>query len=182
MSLFTERAIREVALTDAVNGIRIVGVDGPSGSGKSTFAKSLGAALGAPVIPVDDFVSWTDLTGWWPRFEAQVLAPLLAGEAAHYQRRDWENDEFGEALGEWETVPWQPIVIVEGLTCTRRASMGTVAYAIWVEAPDQERLRRGLARDGEDHRALWLTAMAEEKEFFTADGTRDRADFIVPGW
>jgi hypothetical protein len=60
-------------------GIRILGVDGASGSGKSTLAARLAARSGAPLIHIDDFVSWLDFAGWWPRLECEVLTPLLLG-------------------------------------------------------------------------------------------------------
>lgn len=82
----------------------------------------------------------------------------------------------------WKTVPWHPIVVIEGLTCTRRAAAGRLAYAVWVEAPDSVRIQRALARDhgqGYDTEVLWRACMAQEREFFDSDGTRDRADLIV---
>ena len=79
------------------------------------------------------------------------------------------------------TVQWAPIVIVEGIGCTRRESVGALSYAVWVDAPDQVRIARGMAREGESHAELWERAMLEEQEFFAADGTRDRADLIVSG-
>ena len=75
---------------------RIVGVDGPSGSGKSTLARRLAAQVeGAIVVKIDDFVAWDDLTEWWPRFDAQVLTPLLAGRTARYQVRSKHRREGG---------------------------------------------------------------------------------------
>lgn len=47
------------------SGIRLVGIDGPSGSGKSTLAVRLSACSLAPLIEIDDFVSWRDFSGWW---------------------------------------------------------------------------------------------------------------------
>ncbi len=169
-----------VTAREPVNGIRIVGVDGPSGSGKSTLAAALAGRLRAPVIEIDDFVSWDCFAGWWPRFDAQVLGPLLAGRDAVYQARDW-NDWYGSALGEWKTVPWCPVVIIEGVTCTRRETLGRLTYAAWVEAPASVRLARGLARDRAfaDAARLWERWLIEEERFFAADGTRDRADTIV---
>ncbi len=165
-----------------VGGTRIVGIDGPSGSGKSTLAHRLVARIpGAQLVQIDDFVSWPDFAGWWPRFEAQVLQPILDGRDAHYQVRDWANDEFGTSLAGWKTLPWSPVVVVEGVTCTRRAAAGRLAYSIWVEVPEQLRLDRGIDRDGEDHRDLWLTWMREEQEFFAADKTRQRADLRIDG-
>jgi hypothetical protein len=162
-------------------GIRLVGVDGPSGSGKSTLAARLAARASAPVVQIDDFVSWSDFGGWWPRFDRQVLTPLVSGADAHYQVRDWANDEYGTSLGGWKTLAWAPLVVLEGVTCTRLAAASRLAYSIWVEAPQDVRLQRGLERDGTDHRDLWLTWMAGEREFFAADGTRARADLRVSG-
>lgn len=72
-------------------------------------------------------------------------------------------------------------MLIEGVTCTRRESIGKIAFAVWVEAHKDERLRRGIERDGEGHRALWHRWMDEEDKFFAADKTRLRADLIVPG-
>jgi uridine kinase len=164
-----------------VNGIRLVGVDGPSGGGKSTFAGRLGAELRAPIVEIDDFVSWDHFADWWPRFDAQVMAPLLAGADAVYQARDW-TDWYGSSLGAWKTVAWQPLIILEGVTCTRRAATDRLACRIWVEAPPATRLARGLARDTDGHpgaRELWERWMTEESRFFADDDTRARADAVV---
>jgi len=180
-----QRILVSAAGRPAINGVRIIGVDGPAGAGKSTLAARLAQASGAPIIEVDDFVSWDDPSGlrWWGRFEEQVLGPLLTGSDARFQRRDWAGDWRGDSLGDWKTVPWHPLVIIEGVTCTRQATVGRLAYAIWVEAPAEVRLRRGLARDhGQpyDVEQLWRDWMIQEQEFFAIDATRDRADVIVP--
>jgi len=106
---------------------------------------------------------------------------VVVGNDAHYQVRDWENDEFGTSLAGWKTVEWSPVVVLEGLTCTRAAVAERLAHRIWVEAPDEIRLRRGLERDGETHRELWLDSMVTERQFFTDDATRTRADLRVKG-
>ena len=175
--------LREVGRRPARNGVRIVGVDGPSGAGKSTIAARLAEASGAPVIEVDDFVSWDDFAGWWPRFEAQVLQPLLDGRDAHFQVRDWQNDWRGSSLNGWKRVARAPLIVIEGVTCTRRATIGRLAYAVWVEASSETRLARGLSRDGALGRAdiaeLWARWMEQEDEFFRQDGARQRADIVV---
>jgi len=176
----------EIARRTPVDGIRLVGVDGPSASGKSALATALGQLLDAPVIQIDDFIVFCDLESWWPRFDAEVLTPLLGGRDAHYRVRDWAADWSGDALGGWKTTPWAPTVIVEGVSCTRRATLGRLAYAAWVEAPTDLRLARGLARDKavsdkdvddlDTVRDIWRRQLAVEESFFAADGTRDRAD------
>jgi hypothetical protein len=180
-TLSLDEVLAEIRKRGPYRGIRIVGVDGASGSGKSMLAARLAARSGAPLIQVDDFVSWSDFAGWWPRFDRQVLDRLVSGQDAWYQVRDWRNDEFGSSLNGWKTVPWSPLVIVEGVTCTRRAATDRLAYRIWVEAPDGVRLERGVARDGETHRQLWIDWMREEGRFFADDGTRARADLRIDG-
>ncbi len=122
---------------------RLVGVDGPSGAGKSTIARALVAELGpdtTTLVRIDDFVAWSDFAGWWPRLEAEVLAPLLAGRDARYQARDWAGDEFGTSLGPWRTARAAPVVVLEGVTCTRRAVADRLDLAVWVEADRAVRL------------------------------------------
>ncbi|MEU4241107.1 hypothetical protein [Actinoplanes sp. NPDC026619] len=69
-----ERVAAAVATREPVNGVRIVGIDGPSGAGKSSLARPLAEALKAPIIEIDDFVSWSDFAGWWPRFDLPWMA------------------------------------------------------------------------------------------------------------
>ncbi len=179
----------EVALVDIVaafssrpaQGTRIVGVDGPSASGKSSLTRRLLDRTDATLVEIDDFVSWTDFGGWWPRFDDQVLQPLLRGEDARYQIRDWQNDPNGSSLSGWKTAPWSPLVFFDGVTSTRRAVTDLLTYRIWVEAPAEIRLARGIERDGERARHLWLAWMEEERAFFLEDCTRERADLLVNG-
>lgn len=161
--------------------IRLVAVDGPSGSGKSTLAGALAARLEAPLIEIDDFVSWNDFGGWWPRFESQVVHPLLSGHDAVYQQRDWQGDEFGDRLGSWRRVSWAPIVVIEGVASSRQQIADRLACRVWVDAPADVRLERSLLRDGASHLELWRKWMSEEHAFFEADKTASRADFLVSG-
>jgi adenylate kinase family enzyme len=171
-----------VAARPDVNGIRIVGVDGPGGAGKSTVAHRLAARSGADIARVDDFLSWPAFVdGWWPRWERELLTPLLAGRDARYQVRDWAGDEFGTSIKEWKTTRWAPLLIVEGISCTRRAVADRLAYRIWVDVPGELRLERGVRRDGESHRGLWRDWMVKEREFFATDGARGRADLVLDG-
>ena len=161
---------------------RLVAVDGPSGAGKSTLSRSLAAACGGvPIVRVDDFLYWRDIEGWWPRLESEARRPLLTGSAARFRIRDWANDPLGQGLGRWTEIAPADVVIVDGVTASRRAIAGDLVMALWVEAPAEDRLRRGIARDGEKRRPLWIEWMALEDEFFGRDGAPGRADCIVSG-
>jgi hypothetical protein len=161
---------------------RLVAIDGAAGSGKSTFARELAAALGGvPVVPIDDFLAWDDLTEFWPRFEREVLAPIFRGQPVRYQQRDWENDPDGRGLGAFRDVPFSSTLVVEGVGAGRRAVHGRLSYLVWVEAPPALRLARGVERDGEAARHKWLKFMPGEQSFHDAEGTRSRADLVVDG-
>lgn len=164
---------------------RLVAIDGGAGAGKSTFAARLARALGgAPVIQVDDFITFLDFEHWWPRLEAEVLKPLFRGQPARYQIRDWVGDVAGPGLlNEWKTCAPAPIILLEGVTSSRRVLGPRLHYAVWVEAPRDLRRARGLARDKdvESAAALWDRFLPGEAAFFAADKTRDRADIRVDG-
>lgn len=161
---------------------RLIAVDGCAGSGKSTFARDLASALGdVPIVPMDDFLAWDDLTEFWPRFEREVLEPLFSGRPLRYQKRDWEHDNLGRGLGEFRELPWSETLILEGIGAGRCVIAERLSYLVWVQAPRGLRLQRGLARDGEKARALWEGFMDGEQAFHDAEGTRSRADLVVDG-
>jgi len=161
--------------------VRLVCVDGPAGSGKTTFAASLAARLGdnAAVVHLDDlYDGWSGLEGTlWSRLEAQVLEPLRRGFPGRYQRYDWAAGQFDD----WVDVPVRPVLVVEGCGSGRREGASLTTLLVWVEAPPDERLRRGLERDGEPVRDRWTAWMVEENRHFAANDTRARADVRLDG-
>jgi len=108
---------------------------------------------------------------------AGVIAPLSAGATARYRRWDWEAGR----LAEWHVVEPMPAVVIEGVSSARRAAADRLAYAVWVDAPAELRLERGLERDGKEARASWDAWMAEEDAHFAHDGTRARCELVVDG-
>lgn len=158
---------------------RIVAIDGLGGAGKSTLAARLSqlVALGR-IVHTDDFASWEEPIEWWPRLLAQVLEPLGRNEAAHYQRFDWERRE----LAEWHEVAPGGVVLLEGVTASRAAFRPYLTFSIWVETPRNERLRRGLIRDGEGALGQWEEWMAAEDAYVAAERPVERADLVVAGW
>ena len=160
------------------DGPAIVAVDGCGGSGKSTFAARLSKAFeGAVLVHTDDFASWENPLGWWPRMVEQVLKPLKQGIPARYQRYDWSE----KRLAEWHEVKPNGVVIVEGVSSSRKEFREYIHFSVWVECPREVRLARGLARDGEGMATLWSGWMKDEDEYIARDNPRDNANLVING-
>jgi len=158
---------------------RLVVVDGPAGSGKTTLAAQLGAALPAQVVHMDDlYEGWSGLRAGTDRLVTQVLEPWSEGRDGRYERYDWGAGAYAES----HDVPRAPFLVVEGCGAGARRLGRLTTLLVWVEAPDDVRLARGLARDGEDARDHWLDWMGEEREVYAAEGTAERADVRLDGW
>ncbi|NUR87392.1 MAG: hypothetical protein HOY71_25205 [Nonomuraea sp.] len=170
-------ARRVLGLPPSCGPVRLVAVDGPAGAGKTTYAGRLGAALGCQVIHSDDFpVHWDDGPGaWFQALDEQVLQPLRQGRPAGFRRYDWKRDRYAEHV----PVPPAPALVVEGVGTARRSAAYLLAFTVWVEAPEDVRLRRVLDRDGPELEPRWRQWFAAERAWFAADGTRDRADLVV---
>jgi uridine kinase len=158
--------------------VRLVGVDGCGGAGKTTFASRLsGAAGAAPVIHTDDFASHDEPTAWWPTMLHDVVQPLLDGRPATYEPYDW----VARRRGARRAVSPAPLVIIEGVGATRAAWRDQLAMSIWVETPRAERLRRGLARDGEDLAEFWQQWMVAEDAYVAAEDPAGHTSLVVDG-
>ncbi|WP_402468110.1 uridine kinase family protein [Isoptericola aurantiacus] len=158
---------------------RLVCVDGPAGSGKTTLATQVAVELCCQVVHMDDlYEGWAAGPGGGAaRLRQWVLEPLARGGAGTYLRYDWPSGSWAEP----HAVEPAPFLVVEGCGAAARQVDPWVALRVWVEADDAERLRRGLARDGEGARAQWLQWMDDESAHYAAEQTRARADVHLDG-
>jgi len=161
---------------------RLVCVDGLAGAGKTTLARRIAEeaarrGLGATVVHVDDLLAgWGGLLDVGATLARDVVAPLRAGRPGRYRRYDWLAGAFEDAV---TTVLPSDVVVLEGCGSAPPEVGELAALVIYVEAPDDLRLARGLARDGEEARAHWLGWMADELRLAERDRTRERADVVV---
>jgi uridine kinase len=160
----------------------VVAVDGYGGAGKSTLAALVAELLRAEglrvdIVHTDDFASADNPLNWWPRLIAQVLAPLRDGTRARYQRYDWDT----RSLAEWITIEPGGLILLEGVSASRNAFQPYLSLAVWVETPADERLRRGLERDGEQAREQWLRWMSDEVAWGESERPWARAGVVIRG-
>ena len=184
----------------------VVLVDGPAGSGKTTLANRLARALaglvpgdgggtdasgagdggtvlrgpmgGAQLLHGDDmYEGWSGLSTLDRVLVGQVLEPLSRGTEGAFRAWDWERGERGLAVA----VPPREYLVIEGVGVAQAAARAYAALTVFVDAPWQLRLERGLARDGEAMRDHWERWQVDEARFLEADGTRAAANVLIDG-
>ena len=166
-----------------LGGTRLVCVDGPAGSGKTTFATALardarGAGLSVDLVHMDDvFEGWGGLADAGRRVRTQIVEPLATGRPAAYARWDWHQDRFAEQV----EVPEVDLLVIEGVGSGDPSCADQIGVLVWIWAPEELRLRRGLERDGDAMAGRWRQWMLEERALHARDRTAERADVVVDG-
>ncbi len=176
--------------------VYLVGIDGLGGSGKSYLAKEIRQELEAErfavdIVHHDDFYLPSDsrISGSadikpigcdfdWMRLRDQVLIPLKSGRIAQYARYDWPSDKIAEE----HLIQPRGIVLVEGVYCTRKEIRSFYDFCILIECAPELRLKRGLSRDGESVRSVWLNEWAPaEDRYYKEHRPFDFAHLIIDG-
>lgn len=176
---------RTLASEPRLGPVRMVVIDGPAGSGKTTLAGAVtdalaGRGVDAALLHLDDvYEGWSGLEGsLWPRLAAQVLEQLRRGRPGRYQRYDWTAGGFDG----WVDVPVPQVLVLEGCGSARREADRFAVLRVWVQAPPDLRLARGLARDGAGARPQWERWMHDEAAHFAQERTAERADVRLDGF
>ncbi len=157
---------------------RLLCVDGPAGSGKTTLADALLRREPASVVVhMDDlFEGWDGL----PTVDAQLvtlLEPLAEGRPGTYRRWDWHASRWAEQVA----VEPAPLLVLEGVGSGSLVAEPFTTVLVWVEAPHELRMRRGIERDGEAFAPYWEQWAAAEAEHFARHRTRERAHLVLEG-
>jgi uridine kinase len=194
VSTTTPAACLELALArpPTLGAGRLICVDGPAGSGKTTWAagieRALDTATGAggrglgrrgacAVVHMDDlFEGWSGLAHVDAQLE-RLLVPLADGRTGTYRRYDWTAGRFAEEV----RVEPAPLLLLEGVGSGSARFASLVTLLVWVEAPHDLRMRRGIDRDGDAFAPHWERWAHDEAELFARERTRERAEVIVDG-
>lgn len=177
---FVDLAARVRAGEPRLGGTRLVCIDGPAGSGKTTLAGRLATVLGtgAGLVHMDDLYEGWTMTGAVARLTSGVLERLAAGRPGAYRRYDWDAGAF---LPDVVPVPVADVLIVEGCGSSPRQFDPWTTLRIWVEAPQELRLARGIERDGAELTDEWLRWQQLEADVFETEDTRARAHLHIDG-
>lgn len=175
----TELAEFILAAPPRAGGARLVLIDGPAGAGKTTLAHRIAGRLGgAQVLHADDmYEGWEGLDVLWDVLGEQVLLPLSRGERAGFRRWDWVAGERAERI----EVPAAEALVIEGVGSAQAGAREFASAVIYVEAPWETRLARGLERDGEAMRTEWERWEVVQNRHLAEEDTRASADFVVDG-
>jgi uridine kinase len=160
-----------------LTGTRWIGVDGFGASGKSTLAWAIAEVLpGAAVISIDDFAR-AGIPDWNRElFTIEVVEPLRCGRTALY--RHW--DLFADKPLEWVEVSAGVPVIVEGVSAIDERLRVAWDVTLWVEAPEELRRRRIMARDNPPLLDRWqLDWWPSEQAYARSQRPQERVDAIV---
>ena len=151
----------------------LVGIGGHGGAGKSTLAELI---PDAQIVSTDEF--WDGHGFDIERLAREVVEPLARGEAARFASYDWVA---GEPRGS-RLVDAAGVIVIEGVCALHRKLRDAYALRVWVEAPYELRLARGVARDGEQARSTWVDVwMPSEERYVEADDPVSCAHLVVDG-
>lgn len=155
----------------------LVGIGGHGGSGKSTLARAIATSRDdVHVIGTDAF--WNGTQFELPRLRTEVIDTLLRGEPATYATWDWPKRSPGASV----TVSPTGVVVIEGVCALHAMFRHDLDVRIWIEAPQDLRLARGIARDGEESRATWTDVwIPSENAYVARDNPVACAHLILNG-
>jgi uridine kinase len=102
--------------------------------------------------------------------------PFNENRVIKYQRYDWPSD----ILKDWVIIPESSNIIVEGVFSGRKELTPYYNLKIWIDCPDDIRLKRGVERDGLQIKEYWQNVwMKQEKEYYDKHKPFLSADFRI---
>jgi uridine kinase len=155
----------------------LVGIGGHGGAGKSTLAAAVaGAVPGTRIVATDSF--WNGSAFELDRLRTEVVDVLLAGRTAHPAEWDWHAG----APRPGRAIPPTGVVVIEGVCALHAMFRDDLDVRVWVDAPYDVRLERGVARDGEAARSTWTDVwMPNEEAYVRRDDPVRCAHLVVDG-
>ncbi len=155
-------------------------IDGPSGSGKTQTSDGVVSGWPRPgetpqLLRMDDvYPGWDGLEAGAELIVTDLLTARARGEDATILTYDWMND----VVGPYRTFAAGIPLIIEGCGSLTAASRPLVDFAIWLEAPADQRKKRAIERDGERFAVQWDNWAAQEAVIFPRERPWTIADQV----
>jgi uridine kinase len=160
-----------IAAARSASELVLVGIGGRGAAGKTTLARLI---PDTQTVSTDEF--WDGQGFDIPRLAREVVTPLSEGRPARFSSFDWARRE----LRGTRTLEPAGVVVVEGVCALHRTLRDAYAVRVWVEAPADVRLARGVARDGEGSRSTWVDVwMPSEDRYVERDDPVACAHLVV---
>jgi uridine kinase len=171
-------AVDTVVATIRARAVRaqrlVVAIDGRSGSGKSTVATAVARAIGAVIVPCDDFFAasvsnaeWDRRTPEqraaeamdWRRLKREAIEPLRAGRPARWYAFDFPAGPRADGTYPLQGIPTElaskPVVLLDGAYSARPELADVLDLSVLVEAASLTREARLAAREAADFLQQW---------------------------
>ena len=130
----------------------------------------------AQIVATDEF--WNGTMFDLDRLRRSVLDPLLTGETVVFDGWDWAT----KVSRPGRTLKPTGVIIVEGVCALHQMFRDDLSARVWVDAPRDVRLARGVARDGESSRSTWLDVwMPNEAAYIDRDDPVSCAHLVIDG-
>ena len=164
----------------------VVAIDGRSGSGKTTVAAAVAQAIGAVIVPCDDFFAASvSNTEWdrrtpeqraadaidWRRLKREAIEPLRTGRPARWYAFDFLAGPRGDGTYPLRRTPTvlapKPVVLLDGAYSARPELADVLDLSVLVEAASTTRDARLAAREAPEFLRQWHARwdLAEEHYF-----------------
>lgn len=158
-----DRVLNLIDRVPASHRFVLVGIGGHGGSGKSTLARAIADVRSdVQVVGTDSF--WNGSQFELSRLRTQVVDSLLRGEHATFDMWNWS----AQSPGPTRTVAPSGVVVIEGVCALHEMFRHDFDVRIWISAPADIRLQRGVARDGEASRSRWTDVWMPSEDAYVA--------------
>ena len=145
----------------------IIGIDGLGGAGKSTVSEKIKNifsedGIQITILHIDDFihpraVRYSEKAEEWEcyyylqwRYDyltREIIKPIRSGAPFHKKIELYDKDNDSYFLSDTD-IPVGSVVIIEGIFLQREELQDIFDYMIYIDVPEETRLRRVLERDG----------------------------------